>query len=290
MITAALALMLAAAPGAPPDVAQLQTDVARLQQELREQKQLLLQFMQVDQQRYDMLLQIIPSSQGGPPSASAVPSMPSLPSTAVPAPAVGPETVEKAIKAGSGTISGRVRLPKEASDVYVYVDGTRGPSGRGKTFEIKQKEKQFLPRVAVVPVGTRLSFPNMDAVFHNVFSKSSGNAFDLGGIKAGEKPGSVIVSQPGHVEIFCNIHSKMRADVLVVPSGYYAKVRPDGSFELPSVPIGSRKLVLWGPGLKPASQRVDVTPGGATVSFAAEVDPVRPHTRKDGQPYGSYDE
>src|SRR3954470_20601434 len=120
MITVAVALLLAANAVTPgtTDVTQLQADVARLQQELREQKQLLLQFMQVDQQRYDMLLQIIRSSQGGPPSASAVPSMPSLPSTAVPAPAVGPETVEKAIKAGSGTISGRVRLPKEASDVY----------------------------------------------------------------------------------------------------------------------------------------------------------------------------
>jgi plastocyanin len=202
----------------------------------------------------------------------------------------GTDTVEKAIKSGSGTVSGRVRLPKDAGEVYVYVEGTRGPSARGKVFEIRQKEKQFTPRVAVVPVGTRLSFPNMDAVFHNVFSKSPGNAFDLGGIKAGEKPGSVVVSQPGHVEIFCNIHSKMRADVLVVPSGYYAKVRPDGSFELPSVPIGSRKLVLWGPGLKPASQRVDVTPGGASVNFAAELDPLRPHTKKDGQPYGSYDE
>jgi len=292
MITAALAVMLAAAPGASPDVAQLQTDVARLQQELREQKQLLLQFMQVDQQRYDMLLQIIRSSQGAPPPVGAVPSMPALPGTAVPPPATpgGADTVEKAIKSGSGTVSGRVHLPKDAGEVYVYVEGTRGPSGRGKVFEIKQKEKQFTPRVAVVPVGTRLSFPNMDAVFHNVFSKSPGNAFDLGGIKAGEKPGSVVVSQPGHVEIFCNIHSKMRADVLVVPSAYYAKVRPDGSFELPSVPIGSRKLVLWGPGLKPSSQRVDVTPGGATVSFAAELDPVRPHTKKDGQPYGSYDE
>jgi hypothetical protein len=82
----------------------------------------------------------------------------------------------------------------------------------------------------------------------------------------------------------------MRADVLVVPSGYYAKVKPDGSFEVPSVPIGSRKVVLWGPSLKPASQRVDVTPGGASVSFTAEVEQVRPHTKKDGQPYGSYDE
>jgi plastocyanin len=294
MITAALALILAAnaaAPGAP-DLANLQAEVARLQQEMREQKQLMLQLMQVDQQRYDMLLQIIRSSQGGSPPVGALPSMPSLPGTAVPPPATpgGSDAAEKAIKGTSGNISGRVRLPKDAGDVYVYVDGARGTPVRGKVFEIKQKEKQFAPRVAVVPVGTRLSFPNLDAVFHNVFSKSPGNAFDLGGIKAGEKPGSVVVSQPGHVEIFCNIHSKMRADVLVVPSGYYAKVRPDGSFELPSVPIGTRKVVLWGPSLKPASQRVDVTPGGASVSFAAELEPARPHTRKDGQPYGSYDE
>jgi hypothetical protein len=97
------------------------------------------------------------------------------------------------------------------------------------------------------------------------------------------------VSQPGHVEIFCNIHSKMRADILVVPSALYAKVRSDGSFELPAVPIGSRKLVLWGPSLKPVSQRVDVAPGGTNVSFTAELAPEQPHTNKFGQPYGSYE-
>jgi plastocyanin len=291
MITAALVVVLAASTPATTDVSTLQADVARLQQELREQKQLLLQLMQVDQQRYDMLLQIIRTNAPGG-SSTALPSTPSLPGTPPkPAESTG-DAAEKAIKLSgtSGTITGHVRLPPDTGDAYVYVDGTRGPSGRGRVLEIKQKDKQFLPRVAVVAVGTRLSFPNMDAVFHNVFSRSPGNAFDLGGIKAGEKPGSVVVSQPGHVEIFCNIHSKMRADVLVVPSGHYTKVRPDGSFELTGVPIGSRKLVLWSPSLKPASQRVDVTPDGATATFAAELEPSRPHTNKFGQPYGSYDE
>jgi plastocyanin len=294
MITVALALVLAANAVTPgtPDVATLQADVARLQQELREQKQLLLQLMQVDQQRYDMLLQIIrTSSQGG--TAGAVPALPSMPGANPARPAESAaDAAEKALKgtSTSGTVSGRVHLPRDAGDAYVYVEGTRGPSGRGKVVEIKQKDKQFSPRVAVVAAGTKLSFPNYDAVYHNVFSRSTGNAFDLGGIKAGEKPGSVVLSQPGHVEIFCNIHSKMRADILVVPSGHYAKVRPDGSFELPAVPIGTRKLVLWGPSLKPASQRVDVTPAGTSVSFSAEPETVRPHTNKNGQPYGSYDD
>jgi plastocyanin len=293
MITVALALVLAANA---PDLSTLQADVARLQQELRDQKQLLLQLMQVDQQRYDMLLQIIRSGQPGQ-STAGVPAMPSLPSAAPARPTEArPESpgdaAEKVIRntGTTGTISGKIRLPKDAGEAYVYVDALRGPSGRGKVFQIKQQDKQFSPQVAVVPVGTRLSFPNFDALFHNVFSRSPGNAFDLGGIKAGEKPGSVVVSQPGHVEIFCNMHSKMRADVLVVPNAYYAKVRPDGSFELPSVPIGTRKLVLWGPNLKPSAQRVDVTPGGASVSFGAESNPVKPHTNRFGQPYGSYDE
>jgi plastocyanin len=273
-------------------MATLQSDVARLQQELREQKQLLLQLMQVDQQRYDMLLQIIRSnSQGG--TTGAMPALPSIPGATPgkPAESTG-DAAERAIKgtASSGTVSGRVHLPRDGADAYVYVDGTRGPSGRGKVIEIKQKDKQFSPRVAVVAVGTKLSFPNYDPVYHNVFSRSTGNAFDLGGIKAGEKPGTVVLSQAGHVEIFCNIHSKMRADVLVVPSGHYAKVRPDGSFELTGVPIGSRKLVLWGPSLKSASQRVDVTPAGTSVTFSAEPEAVRPHVNKNGQPYGSYDE
>jgi plastocyanin len=291
MITAALVMMLAANAPATTDVAALQADVVRLQQELREQKQLLLQLMQVDQQRYDMLLQIIRTNAAGGPLP--VSGMPALPGAPPPKPSESTsEAAEKAIKqtATSGTITGHVRLPANAGDTYVYVEGTRGASGRGKVLQIEQKDKQFVPRVAVVAVGTRLSFPNLDAVYHNVFSRSAGNAFDLGGIKAGEKPGSVVVSQPGHVEIFCNIHSKMRADVLVVPSGHYAKVRPDGSFELPGVPIGSRKVVLWSPTLKPTSQRVDVTPDGASLTLAPELEPARPHTNKFGQPYGSYDE
>jgi len=293
MIVALVALMMAANTAAPSsDLAALQADVARLQQELREQKQLLLQLMQVDQQRYDMLLQIIRGQGMAAPAPGAAPSLPALPRMGEARPGTEPgETGEKAARvATSGTISGRVRLPKGSGEAYVYLDGVRASAGRGRVVEIKQRDKQFSPQVAVVPVGTRLSFPNFDAVFHNVFSKSAGNAFDLGGIKAGEKPGSVVVSQPGHIEIFCNIHSKMRADVLVVPSGAVAKVRPDGSFELTSVPLGARKLVLWGPSLKMTSQRVDVTPGTTTVSFAPELEPSRPHTNKFGQPYGSYDE
>ena len=96
--------------------------------------------------------------------------------------------------------------------------------------EIKQEGRQFNPRVAVVQTGTNLMFPNMDAVYHNVFSNSPRNSFDLGTYQAGDKARSVTVTGPGVVDIFCNIHQKMSAKVLVVPSVLYAKVHPDGTF------------------------------------------------------------
>src|SRR4051812_26936569 len=135
MITVALAVVLAANVPATTDVSALQADVARLQQELREQKQLLLQFMQVDQQRYDMLLQIIRTTSGQVGAAPALPAVPGLPA-APKLPEPGGEA-EKALKqAGtSGTVTGRVRLPHDVADAYVYVEGTRGASGRGKVLQ-----------------------------------------------------------------------------------------------------------------------------------------------------------
>ncbi|HET6148165.1 MAG TPA: hypothetical protein VFH68_11595 [Polyangia bacterium] len=274
------------------DFARLQADVARLQQDLHEQKQLILNIMQADQQRYDMVLQLLRSGapQGGPAlpsvppgSPTAVPpSQPSRPGAAAEDPPALPEVA---------TVYGKVTLPAGTRDVYVYVDGLRaGGPERARTVEIKQKDKQFSPGTLVVPVGSKLVFPNLDTVFHNVFSPTAGNAFDAGSIKGGTASTPVALSRAGHVEIFCNIHRGMRADVLVVPNGYFAKVDRDGEFQLAGVPVGSRKLILWGPQIKPASQRIDLTARGTTVRFTAEAAAPKPHLNKTGQAYGSYDE
>ena len=167
------------------------------------------------------------------------------------------------------------------------VDG-RGPSGGHKPIEIKQEGRQFNPRVAVVQSGTNVTFPNMDSVYHNVFSNSPRNAFDLGTYQAGDKARSVTVTGPGVVEVFCNLHQKMSAKILVVPNALYTKVRPDGTFRLESVPAGARRLVAWSPETKPAAQRVEVTGATTEVSFSLEHQDPAAHANKFGQAYGSY--
>jgi len=283
---------LANAGDTAADVARLQTEVERLKQELADQRQLILQLMQAEQQRYDVVLKYLRAGGGGGGDIPALPPPPS-PSSVMPKSASSAgETNRDGGVAGheSATVTGKVRTSGGAlGEAYVYVDGLRS-SARGHTVEIKQRDKQFAPRVVVVPLGTKLVFPNNDTVIHNVFSTAPGNAFDLGSVKGGETSPPVVLLKPGPVEIFCNIHSRMRADVLVVPNNHWTRVAADGSFSLSGVPVGSRKVVLWSPTLKPVSQQVDVTPKGGTVTFSSEAMTVRPHLNKRGQAYGSYDE
>ena len=187
-----------------------------------------------------------------------------------------------------GSIEGKVTVTGgSVDDVYVYVENVRMPVSHHKVVEIKQEGRQFSPRVAVVQTGTNLVFPNMDSVYHNVFSSSPRNSFDLGTYQAGDKPRSVTVNGPGVVEIFCNIHQKMSAKVLVVPSVLYTKVHADGTFRIDNVPSGVRRLVAWSPETKAEMQKVAVN-GPTEVSFTLAHEDPAAHSNKFGQAYGSY--
>jgi plastocyanin len=290
-LTSARAPAAAAEPGST-EATRLQGEIDRLKQELADQRQLILQLMQAEQQRYEVVLKLLRA--GGAPGADGSSVLPPPPSAAAIAPksAAGDSAGKDG---GSGReaaiVTGRVRTGggQSLGEAYVYVDGLRS-SARGHTVEIKQRDKQFAPRVVVVPLGTKVVFPNQDTVIHNVFSTAPGNSFDLGSVKGGETSPPVVMLKPGPVEIFCNIHSKMRADVLVVPNGHWTRVAADGSFQLAGVPVGTRKIVLWSPTLKPVSQQVDVTTKGGSVTFSSEAMSIRPHLNKRGQAYGSYDD
>jgi plastocyanin len=276
-------------PEGPPTRAEL----AKLQNDVREQRQLIIQMMQTEQQRYDMLLRLLQGQGGGTPLPGVAAAPPSAPSE--PAAEAAPEKQAKKSATASaadrrpGSIEGKVTVNGGSiEDVYVYVENVKMPLTHHRVVEIKQEGRQFSPRVAVVQTGTNLMFPNMDAVYHNVFSNSPRNSFDLGTYQAGDKARSVTVTGPGVVDIFCNIHQKMSAKVLVVPSVLYAKVHPDGTFRIENVPPGVRRLVAWSPETKVESQRVAVNGPTTEVSFTLAHEDASAHANKFGQAYGSY--
>src|SRR5262252_6715972 len=279
---------------APPPTA---ADFARLQREVAEQRALIIQMMQVEQQRYDMLLKLLQSGGQLPSTSGLPPPLPPPGGTAAtpPAGSASAPTATASAKSTSahdvGVVTGRVDARGGSlKDAYVYIDMPKGGGAHGHTFEIKQKDKQFWPQAAVVQKGTSVVFPNLDAVFHNVFSTSGRNSFDLGSYRSGDTPRSVVLTTPGVVEVYCKIHSKMNATILVVPGPLYAKVGADGSYKIENVPVGARRIVAWSPNAKPTQQKVEVAGNGGQANFTLEIEASKAHTNKLGQPYGSYKE
>jgi plastocyanin len=196
--------------------------------------------------------------------------------------------------ASAGTVKGRVELIEKGgrratdlSDVVLYLEGLRARP-RPARATMTMKGKSFVPRVLVVQVGDSVDFPNEDPIFHNAFSVSGDNRFDLSLYKR-PKVGSWTFSKPGVVRVFCNIHPQMSAVVVVRDNPYFVKAAFDGSFAIPDVPAGRLVLKGWNERVAEAGSREVVVPatGDVEVSLTLDASAFKkvPHKKKDGKDY-----
>lgn len=191
--------------------------------------------------------------------------------------------------AGAGTVVGRVSVPEGEPVGYVYVENVYGAPLKNESVVIEQSKKQFSPGWAVIQKGTTVKFPNLDNIYHNVFSRSPGNSFDLGMYNSSDEPKSHTFFEPGPVDVYCNIHPRMSASVLVVPNRHFVKVKADGTFQLDGVPAGKRKVVAWAPGSVASSEWVEVEANGRA-ELALKLQPKSGgHKNKEGRAYTSYE-
>jgi plastocyanin len=109
---------------------------------------------------------------------------------------------------------------------------------------IEQRDRQFAPRVMAVPLGSTVSFPNFDPVFHNVFSVSKLKPFDLGLYKDGDQR-EMTFDKEGIVMLGCNLHSSMSAYLVVVAAPHYAVTSADGAFYFRSLAPGKYRMKTW---------------------------------------------
>ncbi len=112
------------------------------------------------------------------------------------------------------------------------------------TEKLNQQDARFQPDVIVVPVGSTVEFPNLDPIFHNVFSLSKAQPFDLGYYPQGHSR-NVKFNNPGVVQVYCHIHANMYAAIVVTDSSWYQKPAADGSFSFSDVPPGRYRLIAW---------------------------------------------
>ncbi|TAG10363.1 MAG: hypothetical protein EAZ42_03975 [Verrucomicrobia bacterium] len=144
-----------------------------------------------------------------------------------------------AVEKYTGTISGRV-APNPPPRAAIWIEGPglhAPPTPLGVTLD--QKNYQFAQSMLVIPRGTVVEFPNEDPDYHNIFSLSRTERFDLGRFKKDENPApSVRFDTAGLVRLQCEIHEHMRAIIRVVDSPHFTTTDETGHFLLTQLPPG----------------------------------------------------
>jgi plastocyanin len=196
-------------------------------------------------------------------------------------------------------LRGRVQLlakggkgPARGSDVrqaVVYFEpASPGPLRMPETaFQMVTERKELVPRVLVVPRGSRVRFPNQDPILHNVFSVSAPNQFDLGLYRQG--PGKEKrFEESGLVRVYCNVHHNMVAYILVLSTPYSVSPNAAGEFVLTGLPRGPGKLTVWHEQADSWTTTLELPRKGPEPVMAG-VEIVRPlipsHLNKTGQSY-----
>jgi plastocyanin len=182
--------------------------------------------------------------------------------------AVGVLMLAASIHVKAGAVTGIVRTVARSgvapAAAVVYAEPIDTPATRApRRFTLSQKNKTFQPHLLAVPLGSTVDFPNNDPIYHNVFSLSGPQPFDLGLYRAGETRPRTFTS-PGTYRVFCNIHPQMTAIVVVAPSAFTAVAAPDGRFTL-DLPPGRFRLTAMSERTAPVSIEIASTQGASAL-------------------------
>jgi len=171
-------------------------------------------------------------------------------------------------------------LAAERERVVVWIDGNgpavpgaaSGATSGATSASMQQINRRFEPDIVVIPRGSTVAFPNMDPIFHNVFSLSKPKSFDLGNYPKGDTR-TVVFQKSGIVYVNCRLHPNMAGVVLVTPNQWYAKVGRDGQYALRDVPPGTYTVVAWHKTTGFIRREVQVTEGpDAVLNFLVPID------------------
>jgi plastocyanin len=160
-------------------------------------------------------------------------------------------------------------LAFERAHVAVYLEGNFPPSQTLPVAVIEQRGRRFVPDFVVIPAGSSVSFPNLDPIFHNVFSLSKPRSFDLGNYPRNQTR-LVDFPKPGIVTVGCHLHPNMGATIVVTPNRWAAVPGGDGRFTLRDIPAGRHMLVAWHRSTGPIRRQLDV-PAQGSISVRLEI-------------------
>ncbi|MBM76383.1 MAG: methylamine utilization protein [Proteobacteria bacterium] len=122
---------------------------------------------------------------------------------------------------------------------------------------IDQVDKEFVPMVSAVPVGTTVFFPNSDNIQHQIYSFSSAKNFDLP-LYGSNDVNSIVFDNVGVVSMGCNIHDWMLAYVYIYESVYFKSTNSEGLAIFDDIPDAEYTLRVWSPRLRSPKNTIEV--------------------------------
>src|ERR1700676_4890464 len=141
------------------------------------------------------------------------------------------------------------RLVADAVVLAVPLDPHGALRARPPKDAVDQVDKQFVPYVKAIFVGSTVRFPNSDNIRHQVYSFSPAKKFEVP-LYGGTSAPPVIFDKPGVVVLGCNIHDWMVGYVYVSESPFFAKTGQDGKGALTDLPLPAYVVRVWHPELE----------------------------------------
>ncbi len=181
---------------------------------------------------------------------------------------------------------------KPLADAVVVIEPTAGAKPAApapKATVITQEKMQFVPSTSVVPVGSKVTFTNLDSWEHHVrgtpaglaslnAGASTGFELRLDGKAEGKDPASteVTLTKAGAMQLGCHLHGSMRGFIFVADSPWTVQTDANGVATLQGVPEGAAKVrvVHADQLIEPPLVAVNITPVSA-LSLPTQVQPRR---------------
>ena len=139
--------------------------------------------------------------------------------------------------------------PVEDAVVSLTSLGAPAPAPPPAKVIVDQIDKEFVPFVLPVYVGSSVSFPNRDNIWHHVYSFSSPKKFELP-LYIGTPAAPIVFDKPGVVALGCNIHDWMLAYIYVLTTPSFVKTAADGKGRLEGLAAGAYEARVWHPRLR----------------------------------------
>src|SRR4030095_8022167 len=124
------------------------------------------------------------------------------------------------LEAGSLNVTVKDGNGAPVSDAVVYAKSSATAARAGKGDVIDQRNKQLIPYVTALQVGTAGLFRIKDNIRRHVAALSPAKRFELP-LCAGFPAEPVVFDHEGFVTLGCNIHDWMVASIAVVATPYF---------------------------------------------------------------------